>query len=722
MMWATLVTGAAGARAQTPPPATQGATFTSQTGGWVDFGARGTWSSGDEDRFQRFRDLGDGGFLDRLRWTRESSLYLFHAEADNAGRRDQRYLGLFEQTGKLRASFQWDQIPLRISSDTRTPYTVEGPGVLRLEDSIQRGIEAGQLTLAAVVPLAGTFETDYRRDIADARIWFSPREDVDIRGRVSTARKEGWMPWGAPFGFNLAVEVPAPIDHRTTDARMEVEWTQGTSLLRVSYDGSWFQNDIERLIWDNPIRLTDSTNPNAYVAGNGTSSGRMSLWPSNQMHTVGAAGSFALPRRTRVTANVALGAATQNAEVLPHTINTAIPSLERARERADADARISVANVAMTSRPARGWSFTARYRLHDRDNETAPFEIDRRVRLDQVAEPSEHGPEFFSLTRQNIDLEAAYAPVRFTSVRVGYAHARLDRTHRIFDHTSENTIRASVDTTGNAYVSLRAQVERSARTGHDFDLEALEAVGEQPGMRHYDVADRDRTRFTAMATVTPVSFAGINAAITVGNDDYDESLFGLRENDHRVYSAGFDLTAAAALLSVSYSHERYDSFQLSRQANPGEQFTNPLRDWGIDAGERVNSILTRLELGPIIPRTQVVLTYDFSRSETDYLYELGSPDAERTLPEGSPVTVLPPVSQLPQVNNQLHTARLETRYFLNSRFAVGFVYLYEQYRVEDFALGDETIRRIDLPNGLLMYYRYRPYDAHSLWARITYVF
>lgn len=53
---------------------------------------------------------------------------------------------------------------------------------------------------------------------------------------------------------------------------------------------------------------------------------------------------------------------------------------------------------------------------------------------------------------------------------------------------------------------------------------------------------------------------------------------------------------------------------------------------------------------------------------------------------------------------------------------LGFVYLYEQYRVDDYALGDETIRQIDLPGGLLVYYRYRPYDAHSFWGRVTYVF
>jgi hypothetical protein len=51
------------------------------------------------------------------------------------------------------------------------------------------------------------------------------------------------MPWGASFGLNLAVEVPMPIENRTTDARMEIEWTRGRNLVRLNYDGSWFDND-----------------------------------------------------------------------------------------------------------------------------------------------------------------------------------------------------------------------------------------------------------------------------------------------------------------------------------------------------------------------------------------------------------------------------------------------------------------------------------------------
>jgi MtrB/PioB family decaheme-associated outer membrane protein len=707
------------------PPSPPGPAWMS---GWIDFGVRGSDVSGDRDRFERYRDIGDGAFVDRFQWARATETQIFRVSGANAGRRDQRFQGLFEQTGRFRATFMWDQIPLRISSDTRSPYQLEGPGILRLEDSIQLGIQEGRNTLRDIVPLAGVFETAYRRHTASGSFLLHAAPEVDIRGRFSTAHKRGFMPWGASFGLNLAVEVPMPIESRTTDARMEVAWTRGQSLLRLNYDGSWFQNDIERLTWDNPVRLTDTTNPQAYLSGAGTATGRMALAPTNQMHTVGATGSVAMAHRSRLTATVAFGANTQNAEILPHTINSALAPVELPRERADARIRIGVANVTFTSRPWRAVNLTARYRLHDRRNTTPHFEVVDRVRMDQQREafdPSnlgKHGPEFHDISRHRLDLEAAYAPIAFTSVRVGYGHTRTSRTHRVFELTTENTIRASVDTHGTPWVGFRAQVERASRDGGDFNPQALVLASEQPGMRHYDVADRDRTRVTGMATLTPLDFLGVNASVTVGNDDFRESPFGLRDNRHTVYSVGSDLTHGPAVLSVSFARERYTSFQLSRQANPGAQFNDPTRDWGTDANERVNSVISHLELTELLPRTQMRLTYDFSRSRTRYLYELGTPPGERTLPEGSPVSTLLPVTQLPEVSNGIHTAQFDSRYFLTPRVAVGFVYWYERYRVQDFALGDEAIRRIDLPNGLLMYYRYRPYDAHSGWVRLTYLF
>ena len=80
--------------------------------GTVDFGYRFDDVSGDFARYNRFKDTRDGAFLENFRFNRETLTTLFSAEANNVGYRDQRYFGEFRSIGRVKASFEWDQIPL----------------------------------------------------------------------------------------------------------------------------------------------------------------------------------------------------------------------------------------------------------------------------------------------------------------------------------------------------------------------------------------------------------------------------------------------------------------------------------------------------------------------------------------------------------------------------------------------------------------------------------
>ena len=100
------------ARAQpTPaqPPSTTGWT------GAIDFGVRGTSADGDAARYERYRDLGDGLFVESLRLNREQNGWFMGLTADHVGRRDQRYLLDMTRPGKLKTWFLWDQIPMLLS-------------------------------------------------------------------------------------------------------------------------------------------------------------------------------------------------------------------------------------------------------------------------------------------------------------------------------------------------------------------------------------------------------------------------------------------------------------------------------------------------------------------------------------------------------------------------------------------------------------------------------
>jgi MtrB/PioB family decaheme-associated outer membrane protein len=719
---------AALAAAQATPPSRpprapdQAADTAAPAQGWVDTGVRVSGIDGDGARYERYRDLGDGLFLAGARHAGERNGWFFSAGADHVGRRDQRYFAAVERPGRFELRFEWDQIPLLMSRDTRTPFLGIGSGVLGIDDDIQRQIQSGGATLALAAANAVPFTARYRRHSARLLGRFMPREDTDIRFGFSTALKEGNMPWGGPFGFNLAVEVPAPIDHRTTNLATSVEWTNGNAMAGAAYDGSWFANDIQTLIWDNPVKLTDSTFPTAYIAGTGTSRGRMALWPDSTYHVVSARGFIRLPGRSRASAFLSIGNMRQDEPLLPHTINTAIesPDLLLPRTSADAEARTTGLNLSFTTRPWTRVALDARYRLSDFDNQTEHFAVPAYVRIDQVIEPGiENEP--YSVQRQYADVEATFMPASWPTMRVGYRRETGDRTFRIFETTTENALRLSVDAIGHQRFTVRALYELSSRSGEGFDLHPLEAVGEQPGMRHFDVAERDRQRVTVQATAMATGRVGLNGSIAVGNDDYDDGQFGLRDNDHRVYTIGLTATPTPqSTIDVSYGLEQYDAFFTSRQAATPDEFVNPARDWGTDSDDTVHTLTASLDVLRLVENVDLRVGYDFSRSEATYLYETGVV-TDRTLPEGSPLpSDLPPPQQLPPVEIDQHRATADAKYWFSPRIALGLAYWFDKYDVEDFALANPLISQLDLPGGLLIGYRYRPYTAHTGWVRVIY--
>lgn len=716
LMAALVVGSAAAVRAQEP-------VLPHQPLASVDIGLRVTDLQGDQARFQRFRDLGDGAFLDRFRFERQGSNWLFESRADHVGRRDQRYVAEYRRNGKVQIEFTWDQVPLFISRDTRTLFSAEAPGVLRVADSIRQGIESRQLGLADAIGAARAYDVESRRDTAAFNFIYRPTRATDVEVKLKTTARDGTMPWGAVFGFSNAIEVPVPIDTRTTDVTTGVEWAEPRGSFRIGYYGSWFDNDVPTLIWDNPIKYTDSTYAAAYVGGDGAAQGRMALWPSSTLQSVNASGSVKLPARSRGTASVTLGAWNQDQPLLPFTINSAIPAIPLARPTADAKARTVAMNYTFTSRPTRKAWVNARYRFYDFDNRTPHFPTEHHVRLDQVVEELRwaavpgtqwEGTEYAGTLvrdsrRHNVDLDASFTPVPFSAFRMGYGREQVDRTYRFFARTTENVFRASVDTTGPAWLTVRGSAERAVRTGGGANAQLFAVTGQQPTLRQFDIADRDRNRFTGLVQVTPLPALGFSVSTALGNDDYRNSGFGLRDNKNRSYSFTADVTPADTIAaSVSYTLDKYTALQNSRNASPGEQFTDPRRNWSIDSGDKTHTVTGNLDLLQVVPKTELRFAYNVTRSRATYVY---------VVPANS--TLAAP-SQLAPVMNELQTGTADVRYFLTTRLALGVMYWYDRYDVEDFALGPGTINRLDLPGSLFLGSVYRPYRANSAWVRILY--
>ena len=107
--------------------------------------------------------------------------------------------------------------------------------------------------------------------------------------------------------------------------------------------------------------------------------------------------------------------------------------------------------------------------------------------------------------------------------------------------------------------------------------------------------------------------------------------------------------------------------------------------------------------------TEARVSYDFSYAEGNYLYGV--------VPGGP----LPPPSQLPKVYNKLQQLHIDVRHRLSSRMAATVSYLYEPFRVYDFAFDPTVVNSIVQPSSLVLGYVYRPYTAHSAMVGVRYL-
>jgi MtrB/PioB family decaheme-associated outer membrane protein len=705
---AVLVASTASAQAvNTPPPEPNQNTDISTLPnlGTIDFGFRGTLYAADSDeaRYQRYRDLRNGAFAEGFRYGKENDTQVFDVRATHVGYRDQNYVANFNRYGKVRASFEFNQIPLFYSQDTSTLYTSPSPGTLLLPDSIQTGLQNKTITLPQVAPLASQFDLRQKRSITDFRLIYTATPDLDLSVSFKNTHKIDEQPWAGTFGFSDAVELPAPLDTRTTEVGAAAEWTRDRGEIRVGYDGSFFRNEVSTLVWDNPLRITDS--PTA-----GPVQGRMSLWPDSNANSGSVSGFLKLPYRSQANAYLSLGDWSQNQPLIPFTINTALPTIPLDRANADTSARITSSNLDFNSRPRDDLWFNVRFRSYDFDNRTPIFHVGNTVAYDTTVEAyANGGTSPFSFTRKTFDADASWTPITHAAFRAAYTREAIDQTFRTFDSTTENRLRLSVDATAIRGITLRGVYEYAKRTGSGLDEQSLDDIGEQVSLRQFDISDFSQHRFSAIAMYT-LSQLSFNGTVSVGRDDRPGDVFGLRSSDSNGVGVGVDYVPSKAVsMGATYQYEKYTALSASRQANPGPQFDDPTRDWTTDSADHAHTVTASADLLKLWPKTDVRFSYDFVHGQTTYVYGL------------APNTTLPPVSQLPPIFNTRNRVTADGRYFITEHLAAGLVWWFEKYNVDDFAFNPSTLNSIAQPSFLMLGYVWRPYTANTFWLRLTYV-
>jgi MtrB/PioB family decaheme-associated outer membrane protein len=707
--------------------------------GFFDLGARGNDNTGDYARYERYRDLRNGTYT-LFGIAKQTSRYLFEASASNIGYHDQRYFATYSG-GAARVNVNWISTPLNYTYLSSTPWTETSPGIFALDAAARLAVQnrtaigvpstAAQLLLPSVYRgLAAGFDLQSRRDAANVSVAYDASNEVGFNATFATTKRTGYQPWGASFAFNNANELALPLDNRTNDLAANLEWSAPKGMVRVGWNSSFFNNNLHELVWDNPLRATDTVpyDPSGYSNGNGPAQGRMSLAPSNQLHTISGTALYKMPAHTTINGTLSFTAMRQNDALIPWTINPAIANAGvyasfqglAALPRSTAEASVHGVNglVNFTTRPNRFFGLTARYRFNDHRNLTPEFDAVEYVRFDAVPEETGGVTEPFDIRQNTADVTASFNVFKYTALRIGYGYDAYNRTGRAFADMRDNTLRASLDTIGSRLVTVRGIYEYTKRRGTGFDQTVITDGGAQPDLRFFDDAERSRNKGTVVFTMNPVDTFDVTFSLAAGKDDYTNLQFGLLDNSNTSYNVGVNVFPARVLsLGANYGRDRYVADQRSRNANPPPdlQFADPLRDWTLANEENVNNVNLYLDLPKVIRSTDVRINYDYSDSDNGFIF--GGPRIDSLTAAGQ-------FMPLPDVTNKWQRLSVDVKYYFHKQVGIAAGYWYEKFEVNDFNTIDLTpgTPRIDNLGEISTGYGNRPYKGSTGFVRMIYLF
>lgn len=655
--------------------------------GWeLDLFAGPSFVANDEFHFGDYTGFEDSGFylladgFGRY-WGEDAQFVRF--EGYRLGL-DSRALSV--QAGKqgryeVRASYR--EIPRRIFDTTRTPFLGTGSDQLRLpSDWVRAPSTQGMATLeSSLEPV--TIERDW--NIFSAGVGITPSSRWEINLDYRRIKREGQDLFAGAFFFNAA-EFTSPVDNVTNDVEASVAYDHEDWQLSFSYLGSFFDNHYDSVSWDNPYSAQTP----------GADTGRVALEPDNESHRFTIAGAWSLPRRTVVSGQLSLGHMNQDERLLPYTTNALVPT--SLLPRTTADAKVDTTNLALrvTSSPVDKLSLDGSFGFARRDNETPEQTFDYVV-TDLFNSATSATNIAYDYRRYDLGFSGHYRLASRTRLHAGYDFEDFRRDQQERENTRTHRIWARLNTRPVEIADLDAEVYHETRSGSDYQTIDEGVDSQNPLMRKYNMADRDRNGFRSFLSVYAGDRGDLGFEFEFNKDRYDETQIGLERSDYtRLGINGSFLLARDLSAYASLYYENVDSKQANSQT-----FSTP--DWVASTDDDYYTSTVGVRAPEIVGRLGANLEYNYSRSSGEVSNDTSGLE-----------------SQFPTLRSTLHQLKLGFDYQYTKAMSFKFGYLYERFKTNDWALNG--VEPDTVPNLLSLGAEPYNYDNHVFFVGVRFLF
>lgn len=672
-------------------------------------------------KFYEYRDIPRGFIFKYLGVNIEKKNKFFTFEASVIRQSNSNYLLSLGEYGRYSLNIEWDKIPHRFSYEGKMLYVEPEAGVLTLADQIQydaqsaSSISASQAVISNFLNGAHDVELALLRHDMRADFTYNISVPLSFNFNIFREKREGARPLGASFGFNHAVEVPEPIDHKTTNVDANVQYTKKWGSMNAGFYFSSFENKISSLTWDNYYRITDRTYSAAYVSGDGTSLGQLALPPSNSAHKVYMNASLKPYDSARINGSFSYGVFSQDEKLLPYTVNTAIAeeyseALLPPAASAQAKANVTSLNLNFTTKVVERINFNAGAKYYNFDNKTHELELPGYVRFDQVWEEEPIEVEPYSYTPKKLYADVNIDLMKNTSLKLGYAFSTIERKEGEEEAGSsdEDTLKIALDSNVTDWFSVRLGYQHAKR---DWSLEGKKK-DKAPNFkfRRYFEADRKRDSFNLLFNLSPTEKMDVGLSYMLGKDKYPNSDYGLRYNNFYITSVDLNyVVSESANFFIFYAYENYEAEQAARQSGPVFSI-NPLDDWIAGFKDKVNTFGGGINANVKKDRIYLTLYYTYSKVKGDselYSPPGGTPDVAANFSKGLDTTTL-------------NSAKAKLSFKHSEHFTTSIGYWYEQYDLEDIVREDMIIDAQGSSGGIYLGAIEPSYKYHIAFLNFIY--
>ena len=550
-------------------------------------------------------------------------------------------------SGGTSAGFSYSELP-KLNLDTaRTPYYGD------TNQQLPAGWAAGGTT-QAMPQLAGALHnvdiyTNRKTFSIDAKIQQSSVLSYEFSFQRDT--REGSRSAGLAFGNSFALARSAilaiPVDYVTDQGEIKLNYTEDRWQSAVAYQFSNFDNGNKSVRWEN-----------AFSVPAGVTEGQAALEPDNVLHKLVFTGSYRISTASSANGMFAIGQLKQNDTFLPYTVNGSLTPFALPVDSLNGEINIIDAVLNYYIRLSEKLRFEAKYSHNEQDNQTSRNSYDYII-ADTSASATARANFPFSFRKIKYRALGRYQ-VPQHEVSLGIEREIVDRTYQEVETTTENTLHATYRTDAVNNMDFQLRGSRAERDGDRYQPVTEIVPAENPLLRKYNLADRERDQLGITAGYIPQQQWQVSAYFDAYKDLYSKSDVGLLESIQKDYGIAWQYRFNDMLsFNADYSITEIDSTQAGSQSFSAAT-------WHAVNDDRIDVIHIGVDYEVIPGKFTLGIEYSYAESE-------GKIKVSTDVP-------------LPTLASTRHTILLQGDYSVSDQSALVVFYRYEDYDENDWAI------------------------------------